>query len=63
MKGKVQATVSMPEELMLRVLAEASGHSVSLIAGRAITEWLQLNYRDQVDLYDKASMHAEALPQ
>ena len=50
-KVKVQATISVPEERMLSSLSEASGHSVSLIAARAITEWLQHNYRDQVDLY------------
>ena len=50
-KTKVQATVSVPEETMLASLSEASGHSVSLIVARAITEWLQQNYRDQIDLY------------
>ena len=53
MKFSLQTTVSVPEEAMLRTLAAASGHAVSLIAARAITEWLQHNYRDQMDLYSQ----------
>ena len=44
---------------MLRTLAAASGHSVSLIAARAITEWLQHNYRDQIDLYSQVPIQEE----
>ena len=54
-KFSIQATVSVPEGLLLRSLSEASGHSMSLLAGRAITEWLQHNYRDQLDLYSNTT--------
>lgn len=54
-KFQLQANISVPEEQLLRSLAEVSGHSMSLIAARAITEWLQHNYRDQLDLYANAT--------
>ena len=50
-KEALQVTISVPEKLMLALLAKASGHNASMIAARAITEWLQRNYRDQMDLY------------
>ena len=46
---------------MLRTLAAASGHAVSLIAARAITEWLQHNYRDQIDLYSQVPIQEEPI--
>jgi len=58
-KFSLQTTVSVPEQAMLRTLAAASGHAVSLIAARAITEWLQHNYRDQIDLYSQALIQEE----
>ena len=51
MGTKLQITVSDPEAAMLEKLAVLSGHNVSLLAARAITGWLQQNYRDQIDLY------------
>ena len=51
MKGKIAVVVSVPEAKMIEHLAQVSGHSQSLLAGRAISEWLQRNYRDQLDLY------------
>ena len=50
-KNKLQVTVSEPEAAMLEKLAVLSGHNVSLLSARAITGWLQQNYRDQIDLY------------
>ena len=57
MGTKLQVTVSGPEAAMLEKLAVLSGHNVSLLAARAITGWLQQNYRDQVDLYLTHTTH------
>ena len=48
---KVQANVSAREALMLRMLAEASGHPIETLTARAITTWLENNWSNQMDLY------------
>ena len=59
MGTKVQITVSDPEAAMLGKLAVLSGHNLSLLAARAITGWLQHNYRDQIDLYSQEPTEEE----
>ena len=58
-KKQLQVAISVPEQKMLTSLAEVSGHSISLIAARAVTEWLQHNYRDQIDLYSQVLIQEE----
>jgi len=52
MKGKIGVVVSVPEEEMIEHLSEITGHSQSLLCSRAISEWLQRNYRDLCHLYE-----------
>ena len=52
---RVQATVSGIEAQMLAELSEASGHSISALAARAITGWLQGNWVEQMALYANCS--------
>ena len=56
---KLQVTVSATEGAMIKNLSCLSDHKVSVIAARAISAWLQQNYRDQIDLYHAHTINKE----